>query len=216
MTAPNAERVVLLHGLMNWPIAMKRIERALKKAGFSVLNWGYPSRRGTIQAHAAALGRVIRETDGNAKTHLVGFSLGGLIARCYLSRGELPQPGRLVMIASPNLGSERADRLHPYRWFRLLYGDEATAQLRTANRAALEALGRPPVEFGVIAGGRGDERGFSRIFPGDNDGTVSVRSARLEGAKDFILLRHRHTALLFARDTAENVVSFLVTGRFRR
>jgi hypothetical protein len=43
---------------------------------------------------------------------------------------------------------------------------------------------------------------------------VSVESARLEGATDFILLRHRHLPLIFSDDTAHQTLHFLQTGKF--
>ena len=118
------------------------------------------------------------------------------------------------MIAPPNHGSEKADALYQYRWFRLLYGEKAITELFAGNRSFFDELGVPPVEFGIIAGGRCDESGFSKVLPRDDDGAVSVESARLEGARDFIVLRHRHAGLLFSPETSQNVVSFLKRGRF--
>jgi triacylglycerol lipase len=208
------DTVILVHGLFNRPIFMKRIEWALEREGYHVVNWGYPSRDCTIEEHAAKLDRLVRSINGKPTIHFVGFSLGSLVIRYYLTHYGLPQAGRFVMIAPPNHGSERADQLYHYRWFRWLYGTRSTDQLRASNRKFYEELGRPSIEFGIIAGGRGDDRGFSRLFGGDNDGTVSVESAKLSGSADFILLPHLHTMLLLTPETSRQVVAFLRTGRF--
>ena len=34
------DKVVLLHGLVRTPASMKRLEKALTKAGYEVVNWG--------------------------------------------------------------------------------------------------------------------------------------------------------------------------------
>jgi triacylglycerol lipase len=211
---PHHDTVILVHGLFNWPIIMKRIEWALEREGYQVINWGYPSRDDTIEEHAAKLDRLVRSIHSNRTIHFVGFSLGGLVVRYYLTHYELPPAGRFVMIAPPNHGSERADQLYPYRWFRWLYGTHSTEQLCASNRQFYEEMGRPPIEFGIIAGGRGDGRGFSRRLEGDDDGTVTVESAKLSGSADFILLPHMHTVLLLVPETSRQVAVFLQSGRF--
>jgi triacylglycerol lipase len=206
--------VILLHGIFNRPFLMKRIEWGLEQQGYRVINWGYPSRSRMIEEHAAQLDTLVRGIDASPPIHFVGFSLGGIVIRYYLTHYNSPRAGRLVMIGSPNHGSEKIDALYPYLWFRWLYGTQSMAQLRAGNRRFFDEMGVPPVEFGVIAGGRGDEFGFSRLLQGDNDGAVSVRSARLEGAADFILLPHTHTMLIWAPEIARHVVAFLRDGRF--
>jgi triacylglycerol lipase len=208
------DTVILVHGLFNRPIVMKRIDWALEREGYHVVNWGYPSREYAIEEHAAKLDRLVRSINSDRTIHFVGFSLGSLVIRYFLTHYDLPHPGRFVMIAPPNHGSERADQLYPYRWFRWLYGTRSTEQLCASNRRFYEELGRPPIEFGIIAGGRGNDRGFSRFLKGDDDGTVSVESAKLEGAADFILLPHPHTVLVLTPETARQVTVFLRTGRF--
>jgi pimeloyl-ACP methyl ester carboxylesterase len=206
--------VVLLHGILNPALIMARIVRRLRRDGYRVVNWGYPGRNRLIEEHAADLDAVIRSVDGDGPIHFVGFSLGGLVIRYYLTHYDSPRAGRLVMIGSPNQGTEKVDAFYPRRWFRWLYGTRSMAQLRATNRRFFDEMGVPPVEFGIIAGGRGDERGFSRLLDGDDDGAVSVRSAKLEGAADFILLPHTHTMLVLAPETARHVAVFLRDGRF--
>lgn len=208
--------VILLHGILNRPFMMKKIERHLERAGFRVVNWGYDSRSQSVEAYAAELNVAVERLGAEEKVHFVGFSLGAIVIRYYLTHYSPKNVGRFVMIAPPNHGSEWADRLYPYSWFRFLYGDKAIRQLKASNKAFFEECGIPANAFGIIAGGRGDERGFSRFVPGDDDGSVSIASAKLLGAADFVLLPHRHTSLLFQKQTAQNVLAFIQSGHFIR
>jgi triacylglycerol lipase len=212
--SPHGDTVILLHGILNPSWIMTRIARRLRREGYRVVNWDYPGRGRLIEEHAARLAIFVRSVDGHGPIHFVGFSLGGIVIRYYLTHYDSPRAGRLVMIGSPNHGSEKIDAFYPRRWFRWLYGTRAMAQLRAGNRRFFDEMGIPRVEFGVIAGGRGDERGYSRLLVGDNDGAVSVESAKLEGTADFILLPHTHTMLILAPDTARHVAVFLRHGRF--
>ena len=212
--SPRDETVVLLHGILNPALIMARIAWRLDREGYRVVNWGYPARSFTIEEHAAGLNTLVRGLNGDGPIHFVGFSLGGIVSRYYLTHYDSPRAGRLVMIGSPNLGSEKIDVFYRHRWFQWLYGTKSMAQLRAANRRFFDEMGVPRVEFGVIAGGRGDDRGFGRLLQGDNDGAVSVCSAKLDGAADFILLPHNHTILVLAPATVRQVATFLRHGRF--
>ncbi len=206
--------VVLLHGLLNRPVMMKWFEVELKKEGYTVVNWGYPSRERTIEEDARELDSALAKVTETDTLHFVGFSMGGLIARYYLTHYPPKHMGRLVFIGTPNHGSERIEQLYPYGWFRKIWGSTTTWQLRASNKEFFDSCGIPACPFGIIAGGKGDAEGYSAVLPGDDDGAVSVGSAKLPGATDFILLKHRHTFLLFSRDTVKNTVAFLNRGKF--
>lgn len=207
------EAVVLLHGIMNKPFVMDKLATRLKKEGYRVYNWGYPSTDGMIEDHARRLHAFVDKLP-EPRVHYVGFSQGAIIIRYTHSHYPPTRPGRIVMIAPPNHGCEIAEDFYRYRWFRGLYGDKSIKQLFAKQNDFLVTCGTPPGEFGIIAGGKGDGRGYSRRIPGDDDGTISVASASLEGAKDFIVIPHQHTPLVFSRETGELVLSFLKSGHF--
>jgi hypothetical protein len=56
----------------------------------------------------------------------------------------------------------------------------------------------------------------SGLIPGEDDGTVSLASARLEGMSDFLALPVSHTLILHSREAADQTVAFLKSGRFVR
>jgi hypothetical protein len=119
------------------------------------------------------------------------------------------------MIGTPNHGAERADSLTGTFPFDQLFGP-AGGQLTTGPEGIAQQLpAKLPAEFGIIAGGTGDENGYSNSLPGDDDGTVTVASARLAGARDFALVRCRHTFLMDLPQVHFYTATFLRNGYFR-
>lgn len=203
----------LLHGILNAPVSLRRIETALERRGFAVVNLDYPSRSRTVEEHAAWLDQQVRAR-GRGELYFVGHSLGSIVIRYYLARYRPEAARRFVMIAPPNHGSLMADKVHQTGLYRLVWGDHSGAELRASNAHFWTDLPPPPIEFGIIAGGRGGPRGFNPLIPGDNDGTLAVAETRLPGARDFVLLPYQHTGIVLRKATAERVVRFLETGRF--
>jgi hypothetical protein len=76
----------------------------------------------------------------------------------------------------------------------------------------------PPVTFdlGIIAGNRSYNPLFSAILAAENDGKVSVASARVDGMKDFLVVPRWHPLLMLAPEVVVQVVHYLDTGAFRR
>ena len=216
--------VITLHGLGRTRRCMGAIGEALQDCGMHWVNFEYASTREPIAAHACALHDVIdglvqrqRIHEGPPLTiHFVGHSMGNIVVRHFIAdelrrRGVdsllSSQPdvgwhaGRTVMIAPPNQGSAMAalmKRTAAFRWIAGASGQQLSAG---DNWDALEErLATPPSPFGIIAGGRGKEHGFSPILSGDDDLIVSVDETRLEDADDFPG-RPRHAHLHHASGT---------------
>jgi hypothetical protein len=77
-----------------------------------------------------------------------------------------------------------------------------------------KSLAVPPCEFGIVAGGKGDDRGYSSLLAGDDDAVVRVAETKLDGACDFLLLPVSHASMMKNDDVQRATVSFLRTGRF--
>ncbi len=209
------ETVVLLHGILNRPFVMNKIQKGLEKNGFRVLNWGYQSTDKTIEEYATDLKIFVESKKVTGPIHFVGFSLGSIISRYYLSATPPDHLGRFVQIAPPNHGSRWVNELYDFKAFRWVYGDKAIQQLK-ADSPFMKALGIPHCEFGIIAGAQGNGKGLNPVLAGDDDGSVAVSSAQLKEAKDFVQVKSEHTFLLAQDETRDNVVSFLKSGRFLR
>lgn len=212
----SGEAVILIHGLIRSPKSMSKLKRRLRidQDGFQTFSFGYPSTQVDIAESAEYLHQVIESLEGIERIHFVVHSMGGLVVRAYLAGHDEPRLGRMVMIATPNQGAELADRFHRNVLFRALYG-KAGQQLTRDPDGFIAGLPVPGFEFGVIAGGRGTARGYNPLIPGDDDGTVSVDSTRLEGAADFVVVDRLHTFLVADDQTREYTIRFLKEGRFR-
>lgn len=119
----------------------------------------------------------------------------------------------MVMLGTPNRGAELADMLKQNVIFRTVYGP-AGQELVTDPNATIGTLPTPAFEFGVIAGGQGDDRGFNPLLAGDDDGTVTITSARLAGAADFLRVPRIHSFLMSDETAIAAVKCFLEHGRF--
>lgn len=210
------ETVVLLHGLARTRFSMWPIQRALERAGYSVINIGYPSRRSSIEQLATQVFAGIEARLSELKPgriHFVTHSMGGILLRQHLAQHVINNLGRVVMLAPPNQGSELVDRLGHLGLFRAINGP-AGLQLGTGADGLPRRL--PPVEFelGVITGSLGINPLFSRLLPRPNDGKVSVASARVQGMREFRVLPVTHTFMMNNRKVMELTLNFLKHGRF--
>jgi triacylglycerol lipase len=184
---------------------------AARRRGFRVINWSYRSKTRTIAENAEAFAKNVAPRLASApRVHFVTHSLGGIIVRRFLATHELPNLGRVVMLAPPNGGSEVADVMQ--RWLKPV---KPLRELGTGAMSTPRAL--PPAQFscGVIAGSRSHIPLFSHWMNGvPNDGVVSVERTKLEGMQDFLILHRTHTFLPWASDAIDQVFSFIAEGRF--
>lgn len=203
------EHVILLHGLWMRGFALGLLHRRLMEEGFRVHRFDYMSVAATQEHILRRLHATILEY-APGPVHLVGHSLGGLLAlRVCLEATDLP-PGRIVCLGSPLKGSAAARA-----FARLGRGGEV---LLGHNRALLE-LGledwKGPREVGVIAGcmpiGLGAMLG---PISGEHDGTVAVEETRVPGLAGHCVVETSHTGLLFSAEVARLTASFLRDGRF--
>jgi len=112
----NIDTVVCVHGVWLHGATMFLIKRRLEKEhGMRVLVFNYPSIRGTLDENAAALAAFIH-AEGLEATHIIGHSLGGVIALRMFANDDQAVPGRLVCLGSPLTGSRSADFLSQKDW----------------------------------------------------------------------------------------------------
>jgi triacylglycerol lipase len=217
-TGSGQDCVILLHGLARTSLSMKGAEWYFKRRGYRVINARFPTSGVSVeqisqQYLAPLLASEIPRSA--AKIDFVTHSQGGILLRQYLSEHDLPNLGRVVMLAPPNHGSEIIDRLKANRLTRPFLGP-GYRELGTDAGALPNQLGPVNFDCGVIAGDRSLNLLLSSMLAGPNDGKVTVASAQVDGMRDFLVLPYSHTWLMWRKTTLRQIQCFLVTGRFER
>jgi pimeloyl-ACP methyl ester carboxylesterase len=212
------ECVIVLHGLGRTAYSMSLIEEALVSEGYLVWNEGYPSTTGDIEelsATAITDGLDFCDEKKTGTVHFVTHSLGGILVRQYLQHHTIGKLGRVVMLSPPNHGTEVADLLKDYTIYQFVLGP-AAQQLGTDKDSLTKQLRPVKGEIGIITGVSSSDPWFSPVIPGDDDGKVSVESAKLDEMSDFITVPSGHTFIMRDEIVIEQILHFLREGKFQR
>lgn len=116
--------ILLVHGLIDNRSIFAFLRRALRRRGFGrVIALNYSLLTNDIRSAACRLAEVVEELcadTGYERIHVVGHSMGGLIARYYVQRlGGDDRVHTLVTLGTPHGGTSLA-RMVPHRLFRQL------------------------------------------------------------------------------------------------
>lgn len=126
--------IILVHGLVDNRSVFTLLRRALRRRGFGrVLTLNYSPFTSDLRAAAERLERLVERTceqTGYERVHVVGHSLGGVVARWYVQRrGGDARVHTLCTLGSPHSGTTAAHLL-PTRLARQLRpGSELMAEL---------------------------------------------------------------------------------------
>ena len=204
-----AEPVVLLHGVWMRSPALLMLSNRLRARGFAPIRFDYAS---LFRSPSKSMEKLAMKlySFGNGPVHIVGHSLGGLMAVETLNQYQKLPPGRVVCLGSPLAGSGTARLLHQ-KHLGFMTG-KSGALLRGGLMQVPE--GR---EVGMIAGAKGQGLGqVIRKFDGLHDGTVAVWETRIPGLTEHLVVPVSHTGLVFSRAVADHTANFLENGRFER
>lgn len=210
------EAVVLLHGIARSARSLSKLAESLDRNGFRTLNLDYPSRAHSLDDLVAIIHDPIERFLGQRgeTVHFVTHSMGGLLARAYITRYRPPRLGRMVMLGPPNQGSEIADLLANHYLYKRIFGP-AGAQLRTHQDQRLQALlGVIDYPVGVIAGTLTLDPLSWLIIPGPNDGKVSVARTRVHGMTEHLIVKTTHALMMRNAEVIRQSVTFLQQGQF--
>jgi triacylglycerol lipase len=210
------EYVVILHGILLGSNSMNKIADSLDEAGYEVCNINYPSTKlcldETVDYVFKQITPILNRND--SIVHFVGHSLGGLIIRALLHKYHPYNLGRVVMLATPNKGTEFADFFANHWAYKKIFG-AIGATLCTDQTNFITQLGKVNYELGVIAGCV-SYNPFANIFFKEklNDGLIAVHNTYIEGMTDHLVVDNSHILMLFDEDVIFEIAHFLKNGSF--
>jgi pimeloyl-ACP methyl ester carboxylesterase len=204
------ETVVLVHGLWYSGWSQALLARRLRRGGFDVRVFSYPTTTRTLAQNAGRLQDFVIRLEAET-VHFVGFSLGGVLVRALFHYYPAQKPGRIVTLVAPHGGCRAARAVARCALGRRLLGPGVLEIMPGTG----PDWPFPARQVGVISGslGIGLGRLFTR-FPGPNDGVLTLEESQPPEATDRLVLRTCHSAMLLSRPAAEATCRFLRTGRF--
>lgn len=209
--------VIFLHGILRSSMDMSFLEHYFKKRGYNTINILYPSREQDIEGlsdfvHSEILKSPHYKTD--VTIHFVTHSMGGLLARYYIARQKPDNLGKVVMLGTPNAGSEFADWLSDTKVlgpiFRNVFGP-ASVQLRTDYKHIDDDITYP---LGVIAGSMSINPLAPWVLAGEHDGIVPVERTKITGMTDHIVIPATHSFMMFNKDVMRQALHFIAHNQF--
>ncbi len=204
-----AEPVIVVHGLWLHGMVMGWLARRIEQCGFDTYTYSYPSMQLTLSENAERLAQFCAKLHA-PRVHIVGHSMGGLIALKMLESVPSVRCGRLLLVGTPYTGSFAAQRLAQFPGGTALLG-HSIGEWMNGVRPAI-----PAVEVGVIAGTRGFGLGWliAPNLPRPHDGAVTVAETEIPGPHQRVLLEVSHSEMLISREVADQCCVFLKNGRF--
>jgi len=207
--------VYVLHGLAVSKASTKLLGSRLEDAGFEVHRIGYKSMNKSPKEILDIVHDQIQNSlPGEDYTvHFVGHSLGGLVIRAYLDSNKVANLGRVVLLGTPNQGTEIVDKLQD-TWLMKILGP-TTKALGTNKGSFPNSIGDPYYPIGVIAAVT-DLVNNEFIIEGKDDGLVPLESTKLNGMTDIIIIKGGHMLMKYRKDVANHTIDFLRNGKFKR
>jgi len=213
--SPAPSTIILLHGFAGLAIMNRPLAHRLRRLGYRPVEIGYDSWGQSLDRICACLEPQLSRLNGEETVHIVAHSMGGLVARALIHRRRPARLGKVIMLGTPNGGSEVADFLDRTPWLRPVLGRAAPALITHRPAAVDDLFGPVDYELGIIAGDRPLMPGAaSRLLPAPSDGKVSVASTRLAGAADHIILPLSHSMLPYHELAHRQISHFLEHGLF--
>jgi hypothetical protein len=210
----NKEIIVLLHGLGRNNASMWLLASRLEDAGYYVQRVGYSSLHKKPDEILKDVSSQINQCcqKHTQSVHFVGHSLGGLMVRAYLQNNKVDNLGRVVLLGTPNKGTEAVDYFSN-SWLMEILGPTAKA-LGTDDKSFPKSLKAPYYPVGIIAGEH-KSKFNDHVIQGKDDGLVSVESTKIDVMTDFIIIETSHSMMRYDSEVADQTIEFIKNGEFK-
>lgn len=205
--------VILVHGLWMTGSEMSLLKRRLRVHGLGAHQFRYRMLTKSLDQNREQLKKFIQKYEDSGSVHIIGHSLGGVLALQTLrAYPELPVEN-VICLGSPLVDSAAGRRVGGVAAGRVILGKtlpEAIFDQPLGNWSGSQKVG-------VIAGSRGFGLGnMVTTMPKPNDGVVTVAETRLPGIDDHLELPVGHTALILSAEVAKQCHWFIEHDQFKR
>ncbi|MGK7911035.1 MAG: esterase/lipase family protein [Synechococcus sp.] len=199
--------VLLVHGLGRSPLSMLPLVAPLRAAGHAVEFFGYAAFAESYDRIADRLHKRLVDVSCVGDYAVVGHSLGGLLTRSALAKGELVLPQHVFMLGTPNQSPRMArfawQWLLPFRWFARDCGR------KLANVEWYATLDDPNFAYTAIAGTIGLTADWSPFSGQVNDGLVGVDEVAISATDCPLEVSSIHTLLMSHAQVQQAIIDTL-------
>lgn len=143
--------VIVLPGFLASDRTTSRLRRSLRAAGFDAHGWGLGRNRGIRADTLDRLAQQIGQRGVHGPVTLVGWSLGGLVAREY-AKLHPDRVARVITLGSPFSGSPRANNAwRVYEWVARHKVDSPPIDTVLAHKPPVPTIAFWSAKDGVVA-----------------------------------------------------------------
>ena len=166
-------KVVILPGFMVAEARMELLRHTLNRAGYEAYGWGLGRNLGVTADMIARFDARLDEIEGDDPVTLIGWSLGGLIAREYAKYAP-QRVARVITMGSPFSGSPRANNAwRLYEWVTKHAVDAPPIEARLAEKPPVPTYALWSRRDGIVA------PASARGLPGEADHSIEVDCSHL-------------------------------------
>jgi len=115
----DGQKIIIIPGFLASDRTTARLRRSLNAAGFDAAGWGLGRNTGVTADIFERLAAKLERSGGDAPVTLIGWSLGGLIAREF-AKHYPRRVTKVITLGSPFSGSPRAN--NAWRIYELIAG----------------------------------------------------------------------------------------------
>ncbi len=209
------DKILLIHGLAENSRWMSFFELSLRAAGYDAAAIDYPSTSYSMEELMEQHIKPFIDTHKDAESlHFVTHSMGGILLHHFLSKYNLPNRGRVVMLTPGFNGSPTITVLSHFPWFENILGQ---AGMQSADNEYCFSRNLPPVEdyeVGIVAGNLALDPISWFAIEAPNDGKTSIEGTKIDGMKDHIVLPVSHDTVLASPIALYQTLYFLEHGYF--
>ena len=205
--------LILLHGLARSEASFALMALNLRGQGYHVLHPKFSTRGRPIEALVSETLPEAIAGCGARRLHFVTHSSGSIMVRAYLAWAKPKNLSHVLMLGPPNKCSEVVDAMQGLAAFDWANGP-AEWQLAADSRSFPNRLPKANFSMGIIAGRVSFNPVYSNFIDGPDDGKVSVKSTRVEGMSDHLVMPVSHSFMMNNPLVIAQVSQYLKTRAF--